>query len=165
MNIHIDAFDPKSVDRAIKQLQDYQKKLDEKADKIAIRLASMGATNVSLGFARAIYDGEKDVDVTVKKLGEGQYAIIASGETVLFAEFGAGVTYGYGHPRATDFGMGPGTYNPSSDKWKNPNGWWYSGTDGQSHHTYGNPPNMPMYNTEQELKKEIERVVREVFSK
>lgn len=163
MNIRINAFDSSSIDRAIKQLQDYQKKLDEKANKIAQRLAEMGATNVSLGFARAIYNGKKDIDVTVENLGEGKYAIVASGETVLFAEFGAGVKYGDGHPQAAEFGMGPGTYPYGKGHWDDPNGWWIPKSAGGGH-TYGNPPNMPMYNTEQALKKEIERVAREVFS-
>lgn len=163
MNIRIDAFDESSVDNAIKRLKDYQKKLDKRVDEIASRLAAMGATKVSLGFARSVYNGPKDVDVTVENRGNGQYAIVASGETVLLAEFGAGARYGYGHPEANTFGMGPGTYPEGKGHWNDPNGWWIPKSAGGGH-TYGNPPNMPMYNTEQELKKEIARVVREVLS-
>lgn len=162
MNVRISITDISSIDNAIKQLEAYQKKMDEKADEIASRLASMGATSVSLGFARAIYNGEKDFDVTVENRGNGRYAIVASGETVLFAEFGAGVTYGYGHPQAAEFGMGPGTYPYGKGHWNDPKGWWIPKSAGGGH-TYGNPPNMPMYNTEQELKNEIERVVMEVL--
>ena len=162
MNLRINLSAP-SIDEAIKKLQDYQKRLDEKANKLAERLASMGATNVSLEFSRVLYTGPKDISVSVEALGNGRYAIIASGETVLIAEFGAGVTYGYGHPENSKFGMGPGTHPDGVGHWDDPNGWWLPKSKG-GEHTYGNPPAMAMYNTEQMLKKEIRRVAEEVFS-
>jgi hypothetical protein len=162
MIIHID-LNEESVDKAIKQLNAYKRLLDKKTEEIAKRLAEMGATKVSLGFARSVYNGPQNVNVTVENRGNGQYAIVASGETVLFAEFGAGVRYGYGHPEANAFGMGPGTYPNGKGHWNDPKGWWIPKSAGGGH-TFGNPPNMPMYNTEQELKKEIDRVVREVLS-
>lgn len=162
MNLRINLSAP-SIDEAIKKLQDYQKSLDAKANKLAERLASMGATNVSLEFSRVLYTGPKDISVSVESLGNGRYAIIASGETVLIAEFGAGVTYGYGHPENSKFGMGPGTHPDGVGHWDDPNGWWLPKSKG-GEHTYGNPPAMAMYNTEQMLKKEIRRVAEEVFS-
>ena len=69
---------------------------------------------------------------------------------------------GYGYPPEELNGMGPGTY-PGKGHWNDPKGWWYSNEDGSGHHSYGNPPNMPMYNTVKELEQELERVVREVF--
>lgn len=153
---------PDSIDKAIKELQDYSKDLKEKAHAISERLASIGATNVSVTYAQAFYDGIRDVDISVEETDKG-YKILASGETVLFLEFGAGVKYGSGHPLNGEFGMGPGTYNPTSENWKSPYGWWFGGKYG-AEHTYGNPPSMAMYNTGKDLKKEILRVAQEVFS-
>lgn len=150
-----------SIDAAIKQIEQYKNDLNRKTNELAQRLASMGATNVSLGFSRAIYTGPTDYDVTVEDLGENKYRIIASGETVLFAEFGSGVTYGGGHPLNSKFGYGPGTY-PGQTHAMTGKGWYLPKSKGGGH-TYGNPPNMPMYNTSKDLRNEIERVAREVF--
>ncbi len=163
MSIRIEISGEKSIDEVIGRLVRYQSWIAQKANIIAERLASIGGVKVSTDFSRSVYVGEKDVSVSVENIGDGKYAIIASGETVLILEFGAGVTYGYGHPQATEFGMGPGTYPNGKGHWDDPKGWWIPKSAGGGH-TYGNPPNMPMYNTEQELKKEIERVAREVFN-
>lgn len=171
MNIHMDALDSKSIDRAIKQLQDYKKKLEEKAQEVAKRLAEIGATRAEIDFENAPYDGNKEFDISVEKTDNG-YSVTASGKSVLFVEFGAGVTYGGGHPQAKEFGMGPGTWpDPHYRKyngqlyanWENPNGWYLLKEAGGGH-TYGNAPSMPMYNAEQEIKSNIEQIVREVFS-
>ena len=156
--IHIDLMDSSSIDRAIHELRDYQRWLERKAGELAERLATLGAVQVSLGYARAVYTGGKDVDVTVEKRGENTYAIVASGATVLILEFGAGVTYGYGHPQAGEFGYGPTTY-PGQTHAADPKGWWFQGGE----HTYGNPPSMTMYRTAKELEQEVERIAKEVF--
>ena len=155
------SLNTQSIDAAIKQLGEYNKQLDRKVDTLARRLAEMGAINVSIGFSRAIYDGNNDFDVSVE--GEnGKYNIIVAGKSVLFVEFGAGVTYGYGHPEADKHGMGPGTYPDGKGHWNNPSGWWIPKSKGGGH-TYGNPPNMPVYNTAKDLRNEVERVAMEVF--
>lgn len=146
------------IDEAIKQLEEYSDKLQRQQNELCRRLAEMGATNVSLMFARAIYTGDNDFSVSVDAVNNG-YQIIVSGKDVAFVEFGAGITYGFGHPQAAEFGAGPGTY-PGKGHWDDPKGWYTP--DGE--HTFGNPPNMPMYNTVQDLKREIARVAREVFA-
>lgn len=171
MNIHMDALDSKSIDKAIKQLRDYQKKLDRKADEVAKRLAEIGATRAEIDFDNAPYDGNKEFEISVEKTDNG-YSVTASGKSVLFVEFGAGVTYGGGHPQAEEFKMGPGTWpEPHYHKykgqlyanWENPSGWYLPKESGGGH-TFGNAPAMPMYNAEQEIKSSIEQIVREVFS-
>lgn len=152
-------------DKGIKELQnglkEYDKWIKKKSDELCKRLAEMGAVKASLNFARAVYTGPEDHEITVEPR-DGGYAVRASGETVLFVEFGTGLV-GYGHPEAHD--MGPGTY-PGKGHWNDPKGWYLpkekQGKDGTKH-TYGNPPNMPMYTTVKELEHELARVVREVF--
>ena len=138
-----------------RELADYQKWLERKSDELCRRLAEMGAVKASLEFSRAIYSGKEDHEITVEPV-EGGYKVRATGSTVLFVEFGTGLI-GYGHPEPN--GMGPGTY-PGKGHWDDPNGWYY----GKHEHTYGNPPNMPMYNTVKELEQELARVVKEVFA-
>ena len=166
MKISIDVFDPDSIDKAIKKLEDYGKGLERKAQELCERLTMMGATNVSMLFSQLIYTGPVDIEISVETLEENKYAIIASGETVLIAEFGAGLIGG-GHPDPQLNGqpMGPGTYPDAKGHWDDTSGWWLprEKTDGHAVHTYGNPPTMAMYNTAQDLRKEIQRVAQEVF--
>lgn len=165
LKISLDALSPSSVKDAIDKLEKYKTDLPRKAKLIVERLASMGALNASLGFSRAIYNGDKNISVTTKWVNSTTIAIIASGETVLFVEFGAGITYGYGHPEAGKHGMGPGTYPSDKGKWNDPKGWFYTDDSGNAtQHSYGNPPNAVMYSTRKELLKEVKRVAREVFA-
>lgn len=149
----------------IQKIQDeltvYRKWQEEKARELAERLAALGATVASIRFSRAVYTGKKDVDVTVEALPNG-YKVKADGESVLFIEFGSGVTYGYGHPEAGEFGMGPGTYPDGKGHWDDPKGWYLPKSAGGGH-TFGNPPAMPMYEARKAIEQELPRIVKEVF--
>lgn len=149
----------------IQKIQDelmvYRKWQEEKARELAERLAALGATVASIRFSRAVYTGPKDVDVTVEELPNG-YKVKADGESVLFIEFGSGVTYGYGHPEAGEFGMGPGTYPDGKGHWDDPKGWYLPKSAGGGH-TFGNPPAMPMYEARKAIEQELPRIVKEVF--
>lgn len=149
----------------IQKLQDelmvYRKWQEEKARELAERLAALGATVASIRFSRAVYTGKKDVEVTVEELPNG-YRVKADGESVLFIEFGSGVTYGYGHPEAGEFGMGPGTYPDGKGHWDDPKGWYLPKSAGGGH-TFGNPPAMPMYEARKAIEQELPRIVKEVF--
>lgn len=147
------------INRLIGVLGGYKIWLDRKADELARRLAEMGATKAEVNFDAAYYDGDEDHHIEIIPQGKMRYKVRASGTTVLFVEFGAGLI-GYGHPEPN--GMGPGTY-PGEGNWNKPGGWFYNDDSGESHHSHGNPPNMPMYNTVKELEAELSRVVQEVF--
>lgn len=149
----------------IQKIQDelmvYRKWQEERARELAERLAALGATVASIRFSRAVYTGKKDVEVTVEALPNG-YKVKADGESVLFIEFGSGVTYGYGHPEAGEFGMGPGTYPDGKGHWNDPKGWYLPKSAGGGH-TFGNPPAMPMYEARKAIEQELPRIVKEVF--
>lgn len=147
----------RSIGNAIKAVERYQAWVSEKEKELRSRLAMLGATVASIRFARAIYTGSNDITVRVDDTGS-KAVIYAEGEALLFIEFGAGITYGYGHPQAGEFGYGPGTY-PGKGNWDNPKGWWF----GSSQHTFGNPPAMAMYDAVQEIAKSVTEIAREVF--
>lgn len=148
-----------SVNRAIKEIEELNAEWDRKIDTVLKRLAEIGGTKASLGFSRAVYTGDNDVAVSVEQIGNG-YAIKASGEAVLFIEFGSGATYGYGHPKPMEYG--PGTYPSKKGHWNDPNGWHIPKSAGGGH-TYGNPPSATMYYTAKDLQGEILRIAKEVF--
>ena len=164
MTIKINVFDPASIEAAKKQLEDYSKSLERKAQDLCARLAEKGLWYAEWNFSgiQWTYSGDVDCQLNVEQVDDTHYAVTAAGETVLFLEFGAGVRLGYGHPKANEMGMGPGTYPNAKGHWDSPHGWWYV-DEGGKHHTYGNAPGMPMYNAGQDLRKEILQVAREVF--
>ena len=160
-----------SLGRAISKLKRYEQTMDEKCELICRRLAVFGAMEARMGFSSSIYKGERIVEVRVDQIENG-YEIIADGETVLFIEFGAGITYGHGHPLEKKFHMGAGTYPYPHGKlihnkwvwnWENPHGWFFYDSTGEKQHTMGNSPGMPMYNAAQDMRNYIEKVAREVF--
>ena len=156
MTVDVNIFDYASVSRATRRLDEYYADLIEKANTVCERLATIGAVRASLDFSRAIYNGTNDVAVTVEPIDNG-YAIHATGNAVLFIEFGSGASYGYGHPEPE--GYGPGTY-PGKGHWDDPNGWWY----GSHEHSYGNPPAAAMYHAKQDVLQEVQRIADEVFA-
>lgn len=151
-------LDSGSVKEMLSELKKYRTQTKRSVKKIAERLATMGAVRASLEFARAPYNGTNDVSISVRSVKDG-WLLRASGQSVLFIEYGSGVTYGYGHPEP--MGYGPGTYNPSSPKWNDPNGWWYA----HGKHTYGNPPAAAMYHAEQDIRREMQTAANEVLDK
>lgn len=147
------------------ELERVRKSMAQKCKEIAVRLATHGAFVATEGFRTAIYDlddGGNDVTVNIEAKPR-HTTLVAEGKDVLFVEFGAGARYGYGHPQAQEFGFGPGTYNPASGNWANEKGWWYTGDDGESHHSYGNAPAMVMYRAAKEMRQILPEVAREVF--
>lgn len=148
-----------SIDDIIKGLEDYKKSLKAKADALVKALAEAGCEAVAVTYAGTRYKGPRDENVTVEERGEGKYAIVASGETVLFVEFGAGVYLGGGHPNP--MGYGPGTY-PGKGHWDDPRGWWLPKEAGGGH-TYGNAPSAAMYHTAKSLRQMVEQAARGVF--
>ena len=127
------------------------------------RLEQYGATKVSLGFSRAIFSEDQRPIIVSSYFSSNNVVVIqANGKDVAFVEFGAGVRFGNGYPGERPEGIvGIGEYGKK--KGRNPKGWWYTGDDGASHHSYGNPPAMVFYETTLELMEIFEDIAREVF--
>ena len=148
----------KSIDSAIKEVRKYKAWVLEKEKELRQRLAMLGASVASIKFSTAIYNGTNDVTVRVEDDGS-MATIYAEGESVAFIEFGAGAKYGYGHPQAGEFGVGPGTYPEGKGNWDNPKGWYIPGGE----HSYGNPPAMAMYDAVKTITEQVTMIAKEVF--
>ena len=157
--IVVNPLDKKSVSSAIRQLKKYKAWVVLKEQQLRERLATLGATVASIQFSRAIYNGTNYVSVRVDNTGSVA-VIYAEGSAVAFIEFGSGARYGYGHPEAGEFGMGPGTYPDGKGHWDSPRGWWY----GHNAHSYGNPPAMAMYQAREQMVEQLTEMARQVFS-
>lgn len=166
-------LNPTSVGNAINALRVYSDAIDEKVDRLAKRLADYGYLVAAGDYAAAMVDGPNDVNVTIEKTSTG-YNVVASGQSVLFIEFGTGIIYSsVKHPMNNEFGMGPGTWYPPHysrnssgqlvENWFNDRGWHLPKEKGGGL-TYGNPPSMSMYKAAQDIRQEIPRIALEVFS-
>lgn len=167
-----------SITSALKELRRIERDVSKKMDTMCKRLAEIGATRVSMEYARAWYVGPdyaaNGIAVSVEE-ADGGYKIVASGQAVAFVEFGAGAKYSGTYP--TVEGLDPALSSPgswSSDPtvgkghWDDPNGWRIPrdkvALSGEAR-SWGNPPAMGMYYAGQDIRQNVERIAREVFAK
>lgn len=165
------SLDTQSINAAIKQLDDYAKRVDRAGAEIASRLADIGY-DVAYGIISGhVFSGETLGSLEVVQ-ENGKYILRAGSKALLFFEFGAGLI-GDGHPMAGDFGYGPGTY-PGQKHAFDPNGWWFPtnderliirrSKDGQGWgHSYGAEPHMPFYLADREIRENILKIAKEVI--
>ena len=163
MKIKIDPFDKSSVSEAIKQLRQYEREFYAKERMFIQRLAAVGVSVASTGFAMADYDGVNDVQVTMNQSGT-QATVIAFGEAVGFIEFGTGIKF----PEWDNTGMdytppSHGTYGKGYGK--RPHGWYFKpyGSEGAAQHTYGNPPAEAMRTARDVMVEKVTQIAREVW--
>lgn len=173
MQITINPYDRKSVEKAIKQLTEYKNKLAEKEAEMVRRIAQLGLNVASVKFSRALYAGTNDVRCRVEQNG-ARATIYAEGEAVGFIEFGTGIRHPE-HPGFADYkAPAHGTYGKG--KGANP-GWWdYNGDPGNKGHvittksgktkvrTSGNEPALAMYEAIINMVEQIVEIAREVWS-
>lgn len=173
MEIVINPYDKKSIEKAIKQLKQYKDRIAKKEAEMVRRIAELGLNVASLKFANALYAGTNDVVCRMETNGSAA-TIFAEGEAVGFIEFGTGVRHpeypgfeDYTPPAHGTYGKGLGA-NP---------GWWdYYGDPGNKGHeittksgktkvrTSGNEPAMAMYDAINSMAEQIANIAREVWS-
>ena len=163
----------RGIDTLLREIESYTVWLKERSQVLLDRLAQAGFEVASARFAKAAYDGTNDASVSMKTRGDGVRAVVAVGASVLFIEFGTGVTYPDNHPQAAELGMKRGEYGQGHGKQSS---WGYYGDPGTNGVvkmkkdgstvviTHGNPANMPMYETVKELEAMLPDLVKEVFS-
>ena len=163
----------RGIDTLLREIKSYTVWLKERSQVLLDRLAQAGFEVASARFAKAAYDGTNDASVSMETRSEGVRAVVAVGASVLFIEFGTGVTYPDNHPQAAELGMKRGEYGKGHGKQSS---WGYYGDPGTNGVvkmkkdgstvviTHGNPANMPMYETVKELEAMLPDLVKEVFS-
>ena len=161
MKIKINPFDKSSIDNAIKQIQEYKKDFLAKEKIFVKRLAEIGVSVATTGFALADYDGNKDVTVRLEWNGN-KAVVIAEGETVGFIEFGTGIK----NPEWDSSGMSytppkHGTYGKKHGA--RPHGWYFKPGEGAVQHTFGNYPAEAMRTARDVMIERITRIAREVW--
>ena len=175
--IKINLFDGgKSLQQAIRQIEQYKNDLPRKCEEICRRVSEIGQ-QTALVAINEVPQGKAvtlKMDIDSSKTG-CKAVLIATGKNVsssddrsfnllLAIEFGAGIHYNKSssNPKSKDFKLGVGTF-PDQTHAFDSNGWYYLGDDGEWHHSYGVKATMPMYKAGTEIRKNIDKVVREVF--
>lgn len=157
---------PKEIDKVIKGIEEYKKGLNKKCEQLILELTNLGYKRSKAILQEHIYSGQTIGSIRIENLSDSQkirMSIVVESEAILFLEFGAGIKYSDTvHPKASEFGMGPGTY-PGKGHWDNPNGWWYLGDDGEYHHSYGLRAAMPMYQAEQAIIRDMNKIAKKIF--
>ena len=163
----------RGINTLLREIESYTVWLKERSQVLLDRLAQAGVEVASARFAKAAYDGTNDASVSLETRGDGVRAVVAVGASVLFIEFGTGVTYPDNHPQAAELGMKRGEYGQGHGKQSS---WGYYGDPGTNGVvktkkdgstvviTHGNPANMPMYETVKELEVMLPDLVKEIFS-
>lgn len=147
-----------NLKETIAKYQDYQANLISKVDLFLQELAEIGKGRAELGFYGADYRaGVNDSNVFVEQ-ENGIYRIVASGNAVIFIEFGTGDDAK--HPLGAEHGY-------ISDAWS-------STHRAQQYHRFGTwqwngetftgtPANKGMYEAGKEMRNRLEEVARRIF--
>ena len=173
--ININLFSQKSIQNAIKQIEQYRDDLPRKCREICRRLSEEGV-RVADAAINSVPIGKTitlTTDINPSKMGcqaimrmTGRETRTEDGRifyTALAIEFSAGVRYAStASPRASDFGMGTGTFPDSKHSW-DMEGWYYLGDDGNWHHSFGVQASHPLYSAGMEMRQKIDSIVKEVF--
>lgn len=165
----------KSLREAIKQIEAYRDDLPRKCQEICRRLSEEGV-RVADAAINSVPIGKTitlTTDINPSKMGcqaimrmTGRETRTEDGRvfyTALAIEFSAGVRYAStASPRASDFGMGTGTFPDSKHSWQM-DGWYYLGDDGKWHHSFGVQASHPLYSASVAMRQKLENVVNDVF--
>lgn len=145
-------LDPRDIRDLANELRRYAKEMQDMADDVTVRLSEVAADE-----ARSHYSS----DVTVEATSNG---VTATGESVVFEEFGAGARISDPFPGGADvsFEIRRGAYSDLNEGEYARTGYDHWHHDGQIYQ-YVTPTNALFYGMER-AKEEAARVAREVFS-
>lgn len=165
-----------SIDKAVKQLQEYQKWVNKKTYKLVDELTKVGIPVIEDNIQKATYtydgkirsgsDTEHTTHVNISGNGNSIVAnLIVNGEEIMFIEFGAGVYYNGSagaspHPKGSANGMVIGSYGKGHGVKKV---WGYYDDNGELILTHGVKATMPVYKAEMAIIEEYVNVARRVF--
>ena len=155
---------PSSIDRAIKELEAYKKRIKLKLMEL-IDVMCMDGEDYACSYLTHVDTGETLQSIMGYR--EGNHGIIEAGGAAVWIEFGTGVAFNvvdYAHPTREDLGISDwGEYGKG--KGANPNGWYYYGKDNKLHFTQGIPSEPFMQYAADKLIEEFRATAVKVFAK
>ena len=167
------SLNAQSIQNAMNEIAAYKSDVKRKTQELAKRIAQILEERIAAKFAGAVADmyfnreGEysQSPDYSIGIDGNGDsYVVWTSGQDAVFVEFGTGVYYNGNpgsspHPKGSELGFTIGSYGKGMGKRTT----WGFKRDGVTYLTHGIPAMMPMYESAQEVAREIESIAKEVF--
>ena len=152
--------DLSDIPSLIAQLKAYKKGVATATEQTKKDLADVALNEARRRFGSAIVDGEKSVAVAKIHRKDG-WAVVASGKTLPFIEFGAGVFYNgtEPYPQRPAGVLGIGEYGKGLGK---QNAWAFT-YNGQKIVTRGTPASMPMYHAKEQIYWDYLKVAKRNF--
>lgn len=164
------------IDRAVKELREYQNSLDAKCQQLCECLCNEGIKIAQAHIGNSGFGKYVRLSSEITPETAGCKALLIMGDSqkivskwrnqdgvqskeispALMLEFGAGLP---AQNPANIPGVGTGTYGTHG----NEPGWWYMDLEGEWHYATGVSPKMPMYNAAKELRDKVVEIAREVF--
>lgn len=139
--------------------------IEKRAHDLINSMVELGAADASERFSNALYAGTNDATVEGRMTGKTEGEVEATGESVLFIEYGTGIGPVEPPHHAGEYGQGQGADPP----------WYYYGEQGNMPdtmvvrndsangtviRTFGNPANLCMHLAKQTVEEELERRLR-----
>lgn len=147
----------RSCDKALKQLERYEKRVRPKMDEVCKRLAMLGRDEAQRFFDMA-ENGNTGTIVTIQKIENG-WSIVASGEKVYFVEFGTGDAVTNEHGFSVSVPVYPGSFSEENGQQYSVYGYWFYGGELLTE----TPIYAPMYHADRKIRENVQQVFREVF--
>lgn len=159
MNISL-SLNEKSIDEAIKKLDDYAKRVDELPSKVVKRLSEDGAKQAQeIAMYMNAYDSGELVNGIISEASGNKGKIISTAPHSAFVEMGTGIV---GKEKPNQNGSIPGWVYDVNEHGES--GWTYfNEKDGKYHWTKGMPSRPFMYDTAQILKEAVPDIVKDEF--
>lgn len=160
------------LDNAISHMKMLNDNLLNKTSTLVAHLIQAGYEIANYRFGIAQYDGINDVSLSMSFSGNTA-TLTASGQSVLFIEFGSGITFTEVNPKAIELGFIRGKYGKGNGLKPS---WVYVGEQGSNGQflrktkddeivvrTKGNPPANAMYEASKNIREKIISEVKEVL--
>lgn len=145
-----------SINKAIKEIEKFQKEVETRLDLLCKRLAELGVSVVADDYG---YTRGGEITVDWEKVEDG-YLVTAAGKGVMFLEFGAGDEAGTGFMgEDVPVDTAPGSWSSTHGKQYSEKGYWVW----NGHVFTSVAPRSGMYFASERIKQEVESVAREVF--
>lgn len=172
----------KGIQSIIDQLREYKQELNDKTELFCRKLAEAGLVVAQAKVGESTLGKYVSVRLDVSPSKAGCRALlIATGQTktsewqakdggvktaeiscLAMVEFGSGVSKNpVVNPKASDFGMGPGTFPKQTHAGDNV--WYWMDLNGIWHSSSGIKATMPMYSASVEIREKIISLAKEVF--
>jgi hypothetical protein len=160
-------LDPKSIEAAIDEINAYKKYLEARVNRLLQTMVSDGAIIARAKVVRFGIKHDTNLSSSINGFVTGNVGVIkVDDENAVFFEFGTGPDGAASwHPKGTGYRT-TGWFTKADGKPMDTlYGWTPLGKDGDTYfYTEGQPAKPFMYETLLELKRELPRIAKEVFS-